>query len=146
MVFGEVKYSTPSRFLKEVPPALMAGTYSLDEESRYGDEGTYRRKVFGKSEYNDDEPRRGYSSSRFEDDEPPVSSIRPKVRPAGEPSLKIPPPKLLSPGTRVRHAKFGDGTVEQVIGEAEKAVYNVKFDTIAGKKLLDPKFAKLEPI
>jgi hypothetical protein len=44
-------------------------------------------------------------------------------------------------GDRVKHAKFGEGKVLQVLGGGEKILYNIDF---AGtKKLLDPNFAKL---
>jgi DNA helicase-2/ATP-dependent DNA helicase PcrA len=49
-------------------------------------------------------------------------------------------------GDRVAHAKFGEGTVSQVLGDGDKAIYSIQFDTIAGKKLLDPKFAKLDKV
>lgn len=144
LVFGEFRYGMPSRFLKEAPQELFTGNYTLDQEERYGggsfdDDyrgGGYKRKIYGQRES-------GYTSSRFEEDEPPVSRIRPK---RSTEVLKVPPPNLFPVGTRVQHVKFGQGTVEQVIGEGEKAVYNVKFDTIPGRKLLDPKFAKLEAI
>ncbi len=48
----------------------------------------------------------------------------------------------LSVGDKVQHAKFGIGTVVQVIGEKDKELYNVEFDE-AGRRLLDPRFAKL---
>lgn len=48
----------------------------------------------------------------------------------------------LSVGDKVQHAKFGVGTVVQVIGEKDKELYNVEFDE-AGRRLLDPRFAKL---
>lgn len=138
MVFGDLRYSSPSRFLKEIPPELLSGLYTLDQEARYGEGTSYStRKVYSQK------PESGYTSSRFEEDKPPVSRIRPKTQTS---SLKVPPPRLLDVGTRVEHSKFGTGTIDQVIGEGEKAVYSVKFDTIAGKKLLDPKFAKLDPL
>lgn len=49
-------------------------------------------------------------------------------------------------GDRVSHPKFGQGTIAQVLGQGPKTIYGVKFDTIAGQKLLDPKVAKLEPV
>ncbi len=49
-------------------------------------------------------------------------------------------------GDRVAHAKFGEGSVSQVLGDGEKAIYSIQFDNIAGKKLLDPKFAKLDKL
>jgi len=45
-------------------------------------------------------------------------------------------------GDTVQHAKFGNGKVVQVIGEGDKEIYNIEFDE-AGKRLLDPRFAKL---
>ena len=48
----------------------------------------------------------------------------------------------LAVGDKVQHAKFGIGTVVQVIGEQDKELYNVEFDE-AGRRLLDPRFAKL---
>jgi DNA helicase II / ATP-dependent DNA helicase PcrA len=48
----------------------------------------------------------------------------------------------LSVGDNVMHSKFGVGSVVAVIGEAERELYNVDFQS-AGKRLLDPRFAKL---
>jgi hypothetical protein len=49
----------------------------------------------------------------------------------------------LNVGDSVMHIKFGNGKVVQVIGDNDKQIYNVEFEGGAGKKLLDPKFAKL---
>lgn len=157
MVFGEVRYATPSRFLREAPPELFSGNYSLDYEPsfRSDSEDRYGSRRGGAGRNGGDRyatREKGYTSSRFEDDEPPISRIQPKKPANRAPSLsdsssmKLPPPKLMAEGERVRHAKFGEGTIEQVIGEGEKAVYSVKFDTIPGRKLLDPRFAKLDPV
>lgn len=48
----------------------------------------------------------------------------------------------LQVGDKVSHVKFGEGKVVQVIGEGEKQLYSVEFPG-EGKRLLDPKFAKL---
>ncbi len=45
-------------------------------------------------------------------------------------------------GDKVMHSKFGVGSVVEVIGEGNKELYAVKFDS-AGKRILDPRFAKL---
>jgi len=45
-------------------------------------------------------------------------------------------------GDSVQHAKFGNGKVVQVIGDRDKEIYNIEFEE-AGKRLLDPRFAKL---
>ena len=49
----------------------------------------------------------------------------------------------LSIGDSVQHVKFGTGKVVQIIGDKGKELYNVEFEGGAGKRLLDPKFAKL---
>ncbi|MBI2995510.1 MAG: UvrD-helicase domain-containing protein [Candidatus Melainabacteria bacterium] len=49
---------------------------------------------------------------------------------------------LLSVGDKVEHAKFGIGVVEQVFGQGQRLLVNVDFKK-CGKKLLDPKYAKL---
>ncbi|MBX9685830.1 MAG: ATP-dependent helicase [Candidatus Obscuribacterales bacterium] len=48
----------------------------------------------------------------------------------------------LKAGDKVMHTKFGTGTVAEVIGEGDKELYAVKFES-AGKRVLDPRFAKL---
>jgi DNA helicase-2/ATP-dependent DNA helicase PcrA len=68
---------------------------------------------------------------------PTVGSNRPQPSPSAA-AFKV--------GDRVAHAKFGEGTVSQVLGDGDKAIYSIQFDTIAGKKLLDPKFAKLDKV
>jgi DNA helicase-2/ATP-dependent DNA helicase PcrA len=45
-------------------------------------------------------------------------------------------------GDTVQHAKFGLGKILQVIGENDKELYNIEFQS-SGKRLLDPRFAKL---
>ena len=49
----------------------------------------------------------------------------------------------LSVGDSVMHTKFGTGKVVKVIGDNDKQIYDVQFEGDAGKRLLDPKFAKL---
>jgi DNA helicase-2/ATP-dependent DNA helicase PcrA len=48
----------------------------------------------------------------------------------------------LAVGDQVQHPKFGTGKVVSVIGEQDKELYNIEFDE-AGKRLMDPRFAKL---
>jgi DNA helicase-2/ATP-dependent DNA helicase PcrA len=59
---------------------------------------------------------------------------------SGEGNLE--PFEHLKVGDTVQHSKFGIGEVTQVIGDKDKELYNVDFKT-SGKRLLDPRFAKL---
>jgi DNA helicase-2/ATP-dependent DNA helicase PcrA len=61
---------------------------------------------------------------------------------SGRTSSKVPDFERLVVGDAVQHVKFGVGKVVQIIGENDKELYNVEFET-AGKRLLDPRFAKL---
>ena len=43
--------------------------------------------------------------------------------------------KLFAPGDRVRHPKFGFGTVEEVTGAGKEARIRIRFDTADEKEL-----------
>jgi DNA helicase-2/ATP-dependent DNA helicase PcrA len=82
-------------------------------------------------------------------DVPPPVAQKPRVlgriRPdndASDSGIKPANFERLRVGDSVMHAKFGMGKVTQVIGEGDKELYNVLFQN-AGKRLLDPKFARL---
>ena len=74
------------------------------------------------------EPRYSTNSAREED------AIRPPADNVFE---------RLVVGDVVQHTKFGTGKVMKVIGEGGKELYDVQFEGTVGKRLLDPKLAKL---
>ncbi|HEY9772402.1 MAG TPA: UvrD-helicase domain-containing protein [Planktothrix sp.] len=61
---------------------------------------------------------------------------------ARPPSAAVVSFEHLAVGDTVQHPKFGTGRVVSVIGEQDKELYNIEFDE-AGKRLMDPRFAKL---
>ncbi len=70
----------------------------------------------------------------------------PSQKPAGRPKLDIPEPtgKVgLKQGTRVRHPKYGEGTVFHREGDGDDAKITVQFQQHGVKKLVE-KFAQLE--
>jgi DNA helicase-2/ATP-dependent DNA helicase PcrA len=180
MVFGELKYTTPSRFLKEIPPHFLTGSYTLDQESRSdvdtlrqnrptsrwdrsgGDDNSGPERYGSRSSsgggssygsgygsggrntssgYSTSSSRSGYSSGSsagFGSSSSGSSGSGMRIKSAS------PAAASFGVGDRVEHPKFGQGTVKQVIGEGDKAIYNVQFDTIAGKKLMDP--SKLDKV
>ncbi|MCA9807503.1 MAG: UvrD-helicase domain-containing protein [Cyanobacteria bacterium HKST-UBA06] len=158
LVFGELRYAVPSRFLKEVPQDLLTGLYSLDQDSRsegggdrfyaggrssegarygsgYGGGGSYSDRSL---DYEGRQPQLRKNSAARVGGSSRASSSRASSTTASSGA------RLLPVGTRVGHAKFGQGTIEQVLGEGAKAIYSVQFDGIQGKKLLDPQVARLE--
>lgn len=149
MVFGEFRYAQPSRFLKEIPGHLLSGFYSLDQESHVETVSTVRRptRPTGGGGHNDNWSRDDGKVSPHLKKFGKVRGVRKAASTLayGGDSEPVAIPSF-SKGDRVRHGKFGEGVVTQVLGEGSKTVYGVKFEGIAGQKLLDPKIAKLEKL
>jgi DNA helicase-2/ATP-dependent DNA helicase PcrA len=167
MIMGELRYGQPSRFLSEIPSQYLSGFYSFDKElrNRYedSDQSVNRLRQSGRNDGAETgQPRwrsqgtgdsghadsmtsdylRKYAAKKKQTQENRLPTVGSSHVNMGSTTGM---PKLSS-GDRVAHAKFGNGTVSQVLGEGDKAIYSIQFDAIAGKKLLDPKFAKLEKV
>ncbi len=93
MLFGGSNYNPPSRFLKEVPEALL--------------------QKAGKRQRRAPADRAAASGPRVQID-------------AGS----------VGPGDRVRHDKWGLGTVREVVGEGDRAEAEIMFDTQGKKRVL----------
>ena len=172
MVFGELKYGVPSRFLTEIPPDLLTGSYSLDSEASmqasYGQSprgGFQRGGSKGEESWNSRKTGGATAGStnsgyKLEGERWGSSSSVPAGKTASDGKIKLPstlgysakpeaaskplaPLTVYAVGDRVSHATFGEGAIVQVLGQAEKVLYNVQFDKLSAKKLLDPRYAKL---
>ena len=152
MIFGELKYSVPSRFLSEVPRELMTGSFSLDaeaspyssyEERRYG---SSRVDGAGRGERENRGSTASPSANRYarRDDGRLMPPSLPSPARSEKSSMDTPNLPIYKVGDRVAHAKFGEGKIAQVLGSGNKVLYNVEFERLSGKKLLDPRYAKLE--
>lgn len=117
MSFGRSEYSRPSRFFEDMP---ADGWQEIDVLGQALQKAKQNRKVF-----------RGASSAHF----PDLQSNN-KTRPQ---------PKLYKGGEKVRHAKFGQGTVVGVSGEGKRVELTIIFDKAGTKKLL-MQYAKLEAL
>ncbi len=130
--YGEerLRASLPSRFLAEIPGELVetvAGSLSdPGEKRRYEADPEFS----GYSSYR----RRGPSVSltRY-GKRAPTRSSNPLSRPSKDPLV----------GTRVRHSKYGIGTILEVEGEGEDRKLTVSFRDYGAKKLLE-RYANLE--
>jgi DNA helicase-2/ATP-dependent DNA helicase PcrA len=170
--------SVPSRFLEEVPTALVENLGGHPQSAAWSTPGypnTYGRRPthggdFAEKHYNyEDESQEAPSSS-------PFHSAVPKGRKAGappapqsidniarffggkagalksgsfiRPSMDIPEPTGaagLKKGQRVRHSKYGEGTILMREGDGEDAKLTVMFSQHGMKKLIE-KFANLQRI
>ena len=129
MIRGETQYNKMSRFLKEIPMELLStgAVFTKDKEepevkvSAYMQaKQAFKAKPFGGSAPYSQAPARSFG------------------KPSG---------KGLDYGTgdRVRHIKFGEGTVTAIVEGGRDYEVTVAFDT-AGTKKMFAAFAKLEKI
>ena len=123
-VFGEYQDSAPSRFLGEIPRDLM-DVIEPDFSTPVSTPTTYGRAFRGRGRgpaaREEIQPDYGYT---YEDEDQDQSSVS------------------VAPGARVRHPKFGVGTVLQVEPLTDDMKLTVSFRDI-GRKTLRAKFAKL---
>ena len=122
-VYGEYRDMPPSRFLDEIPPELLdvvepVFATPLRSPATYGREA-YRGQRRDPAANEHIQPDYGYA---YEDEDQSVVSI--------------------SPGDRVRHPTFGEGTVISVEPLTDDMKLTVSFRDI-GRKTLRAKFAKL---
>ncbi len=119
MLYGTTQYNPPSRFLDEIPAALVDQIERRRRSSRGpGAHGGEDRSWGGRS----------IGSSR---DRIVESALRPAVpAPSGAESLG------LRVGDDVRHRKWGEGVVLDLEGQGDKAEAVVRFPTVGEKRLL----------
>ena len=165
------EYSTPSRFMGEIPghliqdlsapvPANTWGGYAAqstrpNSNRTAGDNEGERHWSY---EDEDQSPRShasGESRERTKASGPPVGSIDNIAQFFAARGQKFPRPKVPVPeptgktgfrsGQRVRHPKYGEGVVFKREGEGETAKITVQFPRFGVKKLME-KFAQLERV
>jgi DNA helicase-2/ATP-dependent DNA helicase PcrA len=133
-LFGELRFNTPSRFVRELPRDLTEGLSALERLSPMQERA--RKDVF----YDEFDQRPRYS------DASPLPS-RNKMRegrhdPSSKPVVKQPVAGVggLGPGARVKHPSFGVGTVEDEDGEGLNRKLVVRFGPGVGLKKVLARF------
>ncbi len=135
MVFGEISYRPLSRFCDEIPPLYLkkefVGRLAKASEQRRVQKTNYQS---------------GFTSLGFESPKQVKKTFTPPPRTIGKP-FTVEKAQSLSyqVGDLVKHKKFGQGTVLEIIdGERD---YEVKVDfTRVGIKKMFASFAKLEKV
>ena len=148
MLYNQYSHNPPSRFLEEIPSRLVKEEFSADTAYRNGQRT---------------EARGGHTPYYSREDAAPEgeSRIRISINSLGKPKLKIKGfdpgsipgvsrgfagssanalagsafQKLFTGGDRVRHPKFGFGTVNEVTGSGKDARIRIRFDTAGEKEL-----------
>jgi DNA helicase-2/ATP-dependent DNA helicase PcrA len=120
-LFGSTQYNPPSRFLDEIPGQLLAVAEGSREQRRrrggsdWGWSGTQSSPGLGRDQIVDAAIRAGQ---------------QPRTEPSGADRIG------LRAGDDVRHTKWGDGVVLDIIGSGEKAEAVVRFPSVGEKRLL----------
>jgi DNA helicase-2/ATP-dependent DNA helicase PcrA len=150
----------PSRFLEEVPAALIEDLGSPRKvrtaaRSRMsGERGTtqppshYAYEDEDQSGTWEEQPKRreAYSGPRYNSIDNIAEFFASRGKKFSRPKLAVEEPsgrRGFRPGQRVRHPKYGEGTVYQREGEGEEAKITVQFPRFGLKKLVE-KYAQLE--
>ena len=119
LLYGRTGYNPLSRFVSEIPDALL-------EQSRPRSGGSAGRGLYGSrgAAPAPEQPRVYFSEHGAPSAEKPAAK-----RPAA-------PREQFEPGDRVRHPVFGEGEVLSVRRMGSDTLYEVMFDTAGTKKLM----------
>ena len=150
--------SVPSRFLEEIPPQLVeelgtsrsaaAGRTRVSvphEQAHYAYEDEDQSANWAASGHGKTAPA-AYSGRSYNSIENIAEFFASRGKKFSVAKLPVEEPKGrkgFRPGQRVRHPKYGEGTVYQREGEGEEAKITVQFPRFGLKKLVE-KYAQLE--
>jgi DNA helicase-2/ATP-dependent DNA helicase PcrA len=120
--WGAPQHNPPSRFLDEIPDALIE----------------WRRTAAAQTSWTSSSASSRYAGSGGYVESSATSRVRGSTRtlPAPQPTAGTRPVPSLAAGDRVVHDTFGLGTVVTVDGQADKAVASVDFGSSGVKRLL----------
>lgn len=171
MTRGETQYNPVSRFVREIPPLLLDGTpapvkrrmeevYEDDSQER----SRLRAKPYGAGPKSYTEPVKPYAAAPTAYTERKKAYAAPIRRgagkapvtvggnpfgagnvPAGQPEAAAFGKTGYGEGDRVRHARYGEGTVLKIEPGPRDSQVTVVFDE-AGQKIMYAGFAKLQKL
>ncbi|HEV8524989.1 MAG TPA: 3'-5' exonuclease, partial [Terriglobales bacterium] len=140
-----------SRFLEEIPAPLLEDMGS-PRSAQQRDEHEYGHAVpdedFDQRPPSQRARRMAYSGPAYNSIENIAEFFASRGKKFTRPGLKVPQhqgARGFRPGMKVRHPKYGEGTVYNREGEGDDAKITVQFSGFGLKKLVE-KFAQLEPL
>ncbi len=154
--------SVPSRFLEEVPGELMEELGGRTRPARSGAYPSQRSHAEDYSSthyaYEDEDqrpepvvrtnPKTTYAAPKYNSIDNIAEFFASRGKKFSLPKLKAEAPegrRGFRPGQKVRHPKYGEGTVYQREGEGEQTKLTVQFPRFGLKKLVE-KYAQLEAV
>ena len=147
MLFGSTQYNPPSRFLDEIPAALVENVGARGRRSgRASQRRDFRSDGGGRRDgWNEPKaaPRRSFGSFDPDEEEQAANAHRERVVEAairgslGAKDTTTGAEKIgLRVGDDVKHVKFGEGVILLLRGEGDKAEATVRFRDVGNKTLL----------
>ncbi len=140
--WGKLNYSEPSRFISEIDEKYLEFNYKPGELSA---NPFLDNDIFGAPDLKPKNQREKNKKTTIGKPKSNPNPLPKNLKKVSEVKSDYIPPSDLNIGDRVKHAKFGPGTITDFIdaGSNKKAI--IKFDSGEEKKLL-LKFAKLSKI
>ena len=140
MVRGETQYNRVSRFLKEIPQELMRGELPKEKIREMPSQSNYSsaRKSF------QSKPFSSYAGSG-KSDTAGYSRYSSNAARSFESGATTGKKLSYEVGDRVRHMKFGEGTVLQILAGGRDFEVTVDFENVGTKKMF-ASFAKLKKV
>ncbi len=145
--------SIPSRFLEEIPPQLVEELGTSRRSARVPAPQRQERSHYA---YEDEDQsahweapvkqKSNYAGPKYNSIDNIAEFFASRGKKFNIPKLPVEEPKGrkgFRPGQKVRHPKYGEGTVYQREGEGEEAKITVQFPRFGLKKLVE-KYAQLE--
>jgi DNA helicase-2/ATP-dependent DNA helicase PcrA len=135
-VYGDFQFNPPSPFLAEIPLSLLDDQVGVKSSNSPKADRAPKAAAHNLAAVFAGMP--GAEQSSAEDEKESFEEFEEDVRLVPEPDQG---PRI---GMRVRHVKFGVGTVRRLEGQGDNQKVTVYFNRVGPKKLL-LKFAGLEP-
>ena len=150
MVRGELQFNAASRFLKEIPMLLMDNTIAgrKKESEDYGDSYGYGRSGFSGGSGSGGFGNGGFGSGTATSmkstavKKPFIAQVNAMNK--GKDLVKADSLEY-TVGDRVKHIKFGEGTVQSIVDGGRDYEVTVEFDKFGVKKMFAA-FAKLQKV
>ena len=127
MLYGQTTHNPPSRFLKEIPEEYVQGgerqrshrDYCFDQRTSYSGNDAFWQRV----QMTREAPKQKVWDFTKKEVQNTSSDAEPYIT-----DCQV--------GARVRHKKFGDGTVTKILGDGKNKTLEIHFDACGMKRLV----------
>lgn len=141
---GQTVMASPSRFIREIDPRYLnrsTGGEGFGSHTRFNPVERYRDSFHSSAPQR--QPKGASAVDAYNNSLRTNSPFQSQKQAAPSGSFSIHQPQELTEGMRIRHERFGEGTITEIDTQAVNARIVVAFDSLESKTLL-LKFARFE--